>query len=125
MINSIKSTSKLRRLNMDNILLSIKLVDGLGIALTDKPIERLDLENCCLRDTGIMVLAKSLQQLSTLKVLKFYNDHITDKEADSIASIITSYSASAVLHVGRNKLKEEALKVAKALKHYIKIIQPQ
>ena len=117
LINSIKSASKLKRLNMDNILLSKKLVDDLGIALTDKPIERLDLENCCLRDTGIMVLAKSLQQLSTLKVLKFYNNHITDEGADGIASIITSNSALADLHLGRNKLKEGALKVAKALKH--------
>ena len=47
LINSIKSSSKLKRLNMDNILLSKKLVDELGIALTDKPIEHLDLENCC------------------------------------------------------------------------------
>ena len=117
LISSIKSASKLKRLNMDNILLSKKLVDDLGIALTDKPIERLDLENCCLRDTGIMVLAKSMLQISTLKVLKFYNNHITDEGADGIASIITSNSALADLYLGRNKLKEGALKVAKALKH--------
>ena len=117
LISSIKSASKRKRLNMDNILLSTKTRRPVRYSFNRQTNRMLGFGICCLRDTGIIVLAKSLQQLSTFKVLKFYNNHITDKGADSIASIITSNSALADLHLGRNKFKEGALKVAKALKH--------
>ena len=49
--------------------------------------------------------------------MSFHNNHITEEGADGIASIIISNCGLTDLYLGKNKLKEGALKVAKALKH--------
>ena len=97
--------------------LSEQVAGHLASALSQKPLERLDLDNNSLKAGGITVIAKSLNQLSTLKVLSFYNNHITAEGAEGISAIIVSNSGLANLYLGKNKLKEGALKVVKALKH--------
>ena len=49
--------------------------------------------------------------------MSFHNNHITEEGADGIASIIISNCGLTNLYLGKIKLKEGALKVAKALKH--------
>ena len=89
----------------------------MATTLANKPLERLYFDNNSLKDSGVTVIAKSLNKISTLKILSFHNNHITEEGADGIASIIISNCGLTDLYLGNNKLKEAALKVTKALKH--------
>ena len=116
-INIFKNASKLRKLSIQDSNLSEQFAEDLAITLANKPLERLDFDNNSLKASSITVIAKSLNNISTLKILSFHNNHITEEGADVIASIIISNSGLTDLYLGKNKLKEGALKVAKALKH--------
>ena len=116
-INILKNASKLRKLSVQDSNLSEQLAEDLATILANKPLERLDFDNNSLKASGITVIAKSLKEISTLKILSFHNNHITEEGADGIASIIVSNCGLTDLYLGKNNLKEGALKLAKALKH--------
>ena len=116
-IDALKGASKLKKLSMQDSDLSEEVTEHLVTALSKKPLERLDLDNNSLKASGVKVIAKLLNQLTTLKILSFYNNHISADGAEGIASIIVSNSGLTDLYLGKNKLKEGALKVARALKH--------
>ena len=116
-ISIFKNASKLRKLSIQDSNLSEQYAEDLATILANKPLERLDFDNNSLKASGITVIAKSLNDISTLKILSFHNNHITEEGADGIASIIISNYGLTDLYLGKNKLKEGALKIAKALMH--------
>ena len=116
-VNMLKGISKLRKLSLQDSCLTEQHAEDVATALANKPLERLDFDNNSLKASGVTVIAKSLTHLSTLKILSFHNNHITAEGADGIASIVSCNYGLTDIYLGKNKLEEGAIKVAKALKH--------
>ena len=62
------------------------------------------------------MIAKSLNKLSTLKLLNIRNNHITKEAADVIASVILSNNTLEQLSLGDNKILKSASKILFSLK---------
>ena len=69
-----------------------------------------------LSTSGIVTIADSLSNISTLKILNIKNTAFTEEASDSVASLIKSNTGIEELYLGYNKLEAGALKIVRALK---------
>ena len=88
-----------------------------ALAVTsNSSLEGLGLSYNRLSTSGIVTIADSLSNISTLKILNIKNTAFTEEASDSVASLIKSNTGIEELYLGYNKLKAGALKIVRALK---------
>jgi len=86
-----------------------------SVIAANSSLEILDLRNYKLTKTGIITIAQSLSNISTLKNLDICDNQITEEAADVLSKVIFSNAAIKELYLGDNNFQTGLLKVLKAL----------
>ena len=116
-LQSLSKITTLLRLNLSDNNMSEEVADFLAFAIaSNSSLEDLILRDNRLTTSGIVTIAKSLSNISTLKYLSVTSNLISEEAADSIASVIKSNTGIEELYLGNNKLGAGALKIVRALK---------
>ena len=116
-LQSLSKITTLTHLNLSGNDMSEEVAYFLASAIaSNSSLEDLILTDNRLTTSGIVTIAKSLSNISTLKYLSVQNNLISEEAADSIASVIKINTGIGELYLGNNKLGAGALKIIRALK---------
>ena len=116
-LQSLSKITTLTNLNLSGNDMSEEVADFLASAIaSNSSLEDLRLTDNRLTTSGIVTIAKSLSNISTLKCLSVKSNLISEEAADSIASVIKINTGIEELYLGNNKLGAGALKIIRALK---------
>ena len=103
-LEALSKLHTLTTLYLDGCNLTDIVCDKLGTILcNNSSLQQLQLKNNHFKSTGIMMVAKTLNKLSTLKLLNIRNNSITEEATDAIASIISGSSILEQLYLGDNR----------------------
>ena len=91
--------------------------DIAAVVLQNTKLQVLDLGGNPLQTEGIIIIAKALQNISTLLELYINYNQISKRAADHIAYILTSNNNLEIFNVSENNLQEGIISVAEALIH--------
>ncbi len=107
-------TLKIFCINMNNI--TDEATDDIAAAISCNPhLEELDIGENKIQGRGGIRLAKSFQQISTLRILLIDHNMITDEAADDIAAAISCNPHLEVFDISGNKIQGRgAIKLAKS-----------
>ena len=107
----------LRILGLGNNKIPQKACDELALAIkSNKHLKKLGLSDNNLHSSGNIIL-NSLTTITTLNVLVFDNNQISQEADEALASVIMHNIGLAELYLNGNNLRAGTLKVAKALQH--------
>ena len=113
---AISKFCNLKELDLSNIGKSDKLAIGIAaIIAKNTHFTSLVLINNNLQSDDIIVIGQALSNISTLKILNFQQNQITDKAAESLASVVSSNTGLEKLGLGNNFLQFGMKVIAKAL----------
>ena len=103
---------KVKELNLGDCHISEDVADDIATVISyQEYLETLALGNNNLGSSGIIKIANSLCTITTVKLLNFYGNQITERAAKSIALAILSNSQLEQLYLGGNKLCTGTLKI--------------
>ena len=113
-VNALKDISTLKELNLnDNKNRSESLGSAVAsVLIKNKLMERLSLKDNGLNDSGVILIAQSLCELSSLKACNLRDNYITDKAAKALASVISNNTKLEELYLGNNQLQSGIIKIA-------------
>ena len=116
--NALKKISNLRRLNLNNNHIPECVAEDLaGAMLSNISLQVAAMMGNAFKTNGIITLSKSLSRISTLKLLNFHNNEITEKAADAIALVVSNNFGLEELYLGSNKLSKGAVKIVEGLRN--------
>ena len=116
-VNALKEISTLKELDLND---NKNRSEGLGPAIatvvsTNKSLETLSVKDNGLNDDGVILIAQSLCELSSLKVCNLRDNYITNKAAKALASAISKNTKLEELYLGNNQLQLGTIKIAISL----------
>ena len=116
-LQSLSKITTLTELDLSGNGMSKEVANFLASAIaSNSSLEDLRLNDNRLTTSGIVTIAKSLNNISTLKYFSVISNLITEEATDFIASVIKSNTGIEQLYLGNNKLGAGALKIVRALK---------
>ena len=114
---ALSKISSLQELDLSNVRnKSDKLAIGIAAVIASNPqFTSLSLMNSNLQSDDVIAIAQRLNCISTLRILNFQQNQITDSAANALASIISNNTGLQKLCLGRNLLNIGVKKIATAL----------
>ena len=117
-VNALNEFSTLKVLNLSgNENRSQELAPTIVYVLSkNKFMEELGLSNNNLYDDGVILIAESLCEITTLRALYFQKNNITEKSAEALSLVISINKGLEELYLSNNQLRLGASKLATALR---------
>ena len=114
---ALQNISTLTKLCIDNNKITDEAADDIAAAIScNIRLQEFSIGANDLQASGAMIIAKGLQNISTLTILYINNNKITDEAADDIAAAISCNSNLKEFDIGKNCLQTfGAIKIAKGL----------
>ena len=114
---ALKHITTLRLLDFnDNSIPTVVAGELASAILYNDNLEQLRLRGNMFKTKGIQVMAKSLRRLSTLKLLNFGGNIVTEEAVDDIITILLSDQEIEHVYLGDNFLQSGVPKIAVAMK---------
>ncbi|XP_065903931.1 ribonuclease inhibitor-like [Dysidea avara] len=114
-----QDTRTLQKLRLGNINATEEAADDIAAVLSHNTnLTVLDLHGNNLQSAGVIKIAQSLQNVSTLQKLRLGNINATEEAADDIAVVLSHNTNLTVLHLNGNNLQSAGvIKIAQSLQN--------
>ena len=115
---ALQNISTLTKLNISDTHITDEAADDIAAAIYNNvELQELNISKNNLRSTGVIKIAKALQNISLTK-LNISDTHITDEAVDDIAAAIYNNVELQELNISKNNLRSTGvIKIAKALQN--------
>ena len=116
---AIMNFSTLTVFNISNNYICEKAADDIAVVLSHSTqLQELYLNNNNFKTAGMIAIAKSLQNISTLTVFNIDNNKVDEEAADDIATVLSHNTKLQVVKLNSNSFKTVGMiKIAKALQN--------